>query len=159
VSEAAAPGSQVSRIDVHVQVGDSLLAASDDPLFLGLRGAAGREFRLLLARGKSLRRKSHDHYVLVPTPHADSNVKFPELNDPTAPPLDADSITGVYLRKGLDPIPNVRAVGELDDRLEVVQVSVEIHTESSSRRYHRAGPLWLGLNAGLVIDLARLDGA
>jgi hypothetical protein len=159
VSEPAAQGSQVSRIDVRVQVGDSLLAASDDPLFLGLRGSAGREFRLLLAHGKSLRRKAHDHYVLVPTTHPDSNVKFPELNDPTDPPLDADTITGVYLRKGLDPIPNVRAVGELDDRLEVVLATVEIHTGSGKRRYHRAGPLWLGLNAGLVIDLARLDGA
>ena len=28
----------MTRIDVRVQVGDSLLAASDDPLFLGLRG-------------------------------------------------------------------------------------------------------------------------
>lgn len=158
MSEPAA-GSQVTRIDVHVQVGDSLLAASDDPFFLGLRGEAGREFRLLLAHGKSLRRKSHDHYVLVRAGHPDSNVKFPELNDPTTPPLVIDAIRGVYLRKGLDPIPNVRAVGEMDDRLEIVEATVEIHGNGSARRFQRAGPFWLGLNAGLVIDLARLDGA
>jgi hypothetical protein len=149
--------SPVSRIDVRVQVGDSLLAASDDPFFLGLRGACGREFRLLLAQGKSLRRKALDHYVLAPVAHADTNVKFPELNDPTAPALDPEAIQGVYLRKGLDPIPNVRAVGEMDDRLEIVEASVEIHSEAGTKRYQRAGPLWLGLNAGLTLDLARLD--
>lgn len=157
MTEGSATDLTVRRIDVRVQVGDSLLAASDDPFFLGLRGAAGREFRLLLARGKSLRRKSLDHYVLVAAGHADSNVAFPELNDPTAPPFDTRTITGVYLRKGLDPIPNVRAVGEMDDRLEIVEASVEIHSEAGILRFHRAGPLWLGLNAGLTMDLARLD--
>ena len=157
MSEPMAIRSPVSRIDVRVQVGDSLLAASDDPFFLGLRGESGREFRLLLSHGKSLRRKALDHYVLVPAGHADSNVRFPELNDPTAPPLDPEAISGVYLRKGLDPIPNVRAVGEMDDRLEILEAGVEIHSGAGVRRYHRAGPLWLGLNAGLTIDLARRD--
>ena len=39
---------RVVKIRVRVQVGDNLLAATDDPLFLGLRGDDGREFRLLL---------------------------------------------------------------------------------------------------------------
>lgn len=155
--EPVAIRSSVSRIDVRLQVGDSLLAASDDPLFLGLRGASGREFRLLLARGKSLRRKAQDHYVLVPAGHADANVEAPDLNDPTSPLLDAEAIDGVYLRKGLDPIPNVRAVGELDDRLEIVQAEVEIHCGDQRIRFFRSGPLWLGLTAGMQIDLARLD--
>lgn len=156
MSESVAVRSPVSRIDVRVQVGDSLLAASDDPVFLGLRGHAGREFRLLFAHGKTLRRKALDHFVLG---SADANVKHPELNDPTAPPLDADAITGVYLRKGLDPIPNVRGVAEMDDRLEILDATVEIQLEGASLRFFRQGPLWLGLVAGLVIDLAPADPA
>ena len=56
--------SPVSRIEIHLQIGESLMAASDDPLFLGLAGPCGREFRLELARGRSLRRGAQDHYVL-----------------------------------------------------------------------------------------------
>lgn len=157
VSEAAAR-SAITRIEVRLQVGESLLAASDDPLFLGLRGACGREFRLNLARGKPLRRKASDHFVLAPPGDADANCASPELNDPTAPPLDIGAVEGVYLRKGVDPIPNVRAVGELDDRLELVEAEVVIHCADAPApvRYLRSGPLWLGLNAGMLIELARL---
>lgn len=153
--------SPVSRIEIRLQIGQSLLAASDDPLFLGIRGACGREFRLELARGRSLRRGAEDHYVLGPSRDAATNVKHAELNDPTFPGLDADAIEGVYLRKGTDPIPNVRAVGELDDRLEVLSAAVEIHTdgETAPIRFARRGPIWLGLAAGLRFDLARLPGA
>ena len=157
--EAAAIRSPIRRIEVRIRVGDSLLAASDDPLFLGLRGASGREFRLKLASGKSLRRKAEDRYVLTAPGDTDANVDMAELNDPTSPPLDSEAITDVYLRKGLDPIPNVRAVGELDDRLEVMEAEVSIHGEGEPQRFFRSGPLWLGLNAGLQIDLARLDEA
>lgn len=153
--------SQVSRIEIRLQIGQSLLAASDDPLFLGISGPCGREFRLELARGRSLRRGAEDHYVLGSGRDAATNVKHPELNDPSAPPLDAESIDGVYLRKGTDPIPNVRAVGELDDRLEVLSVAVDLHTGDGRDpiRYGRRGPIWLGLAAGLRFDLARLSGA
>jgi hypothetical protein len=151
----------VSRIEIRLQIGQSLLAASDDPLFLGLAGPCGREFRLELARGRSLRRGAEDHYVLGPSGDAATNVKHPELNDPTAPGLDADAIEGVYLRKGTDPIPNVRAVSELDDRLEVLTAEVEIHTQDGQGpiRFARRGPIWLGLAAGLRFELARLPGA
>lgn len=159
MSEPVAIRSPVTRIDVRLQIGDHLLAASDDPLFLGLRGSVGREFRLLMARGKSLRRKSEDHFALGPATAADTNLADPHLNDPTAPLLDVDGIEGVYLRKGVDPIPNVRAVGELDDRLELARVEVVIHAEGAAPlRFGRQGPLWLGLNAGMSIELARLDG-
>lgn len=153
--------SPVSRIEIRLQIGQSLLAASDDPLFLGVRGSCGREFRLELARGRSLRRGAEDHYVLGPSRDPATNVKHPELNDPTFPVLDAEAIEGVYLRKGTDPIPNVRAVGELDDRLEVLVASVEIHADGGSGpiRFGRRGPIWLGLAAGLRFDLARLTGA
>lgn len=151
----------VTRIEIRLQIGESLLAASDDPLFLGLSGACGREFRLELARGRSLRRGAEDYFVLGAPKDAATNVKHAELNDPNSPALDLDAIEGVYLRKGTDPIPNVRAVGELDDRLEVLGVAVEIHAEGRAEpvRYARRGPIWLGLAAGLRFDLARLSGA
>jgi hypothetical protein len=153
--------SPIVRIEVRVQVGESLLAASDDPLFLGLRGPSGREFRLALARGRSLRRSALDVFVLGPPSDPDTNVEQAELNDPTAPALCADGISGAYLRKGLDPIPNVRAVGEMDDRLEVVEVELALHVAGRAEpiRFGRRGPLWLGLVCGLAFDLAPLDGA
>jgi hypothetical protein len=87
----------------------------------------------------------------------DTNVASPDLNDPTSPAIDARSIEGVYLRKGLDPIPNVRALGEMDDRLELVEVSVEIHAKDEPKplRFERRGPLWLGLVCGLQIEVPR----
>lgn len=156
--QGAVARSPITRIEVRLQVGESLLAASDDPLFLGLRGPCGREFRLSFAQGKPLRRKASDHFVLGPPSASDTNCASPELNDPTHPALDAAAVTGVYLRKGLDPIPNVRAVGELDDRLELVEAVVEIHRDGASPlRYARQGPIWMGLNAGMQIDLAPAD--
>ena len=152
----------VSRIEIRLQIGEGLLAASDDPLFLGIGGPCGREFRLELAQGRSLRRGAEDHYVLGPKGGEPStNVKHPELNDPTEPVIDADAIAGVYLRKGTDPIPNVRAVGELDDRLQVIAATVDIHAENGSTpiRFGRRGPIWLGLASGLRFELARLSGA
>lgn len=150
----------VSRIEIRLQVGEGLLAASDDPLFLGIAGPCGREFRLELAHGRSLRRGAEDHYVLGPKSEPATNVKHSELNDPTEPSIDADAIAGVYLRKGTDPIPNVRAVGELDDRLQVIAATVEIHVENGASpiRYGRRGPIWLGLASGLRFELARLSG-
>lgn len=116
--------------------------------------------RLELARGRSLRRGAADLYVLGSPKDAATNVKHAELNDPCAPALDAAEIQGVYLRKGNDPIPNVRAVGELDDRLEVSHAAVVIHAEGGPpQHFGRRGPLWLGLAAGLRFELARLSGA
>ena len=70
-----------------------------------------------------------------------------------------ESITGVYLRKGLDPIPNVRGVGEMDDRLEVgeVEVEIEVDGEPKARRYFREGSIWLGLVCGLRVEVPRID--
>jgi hypothetical protein len=150
----------VTRIEVRLRIGESLMAASDDPLFLGLTGPCGREFRLELARGRSLRRGAADVYVLGSPKEASTSVKNAELNDPTCPALDAADVAGVYLRKGTDPIPNVRAVAELDDRLEVVEVAVSIHAEGvPPLDFARRGPIWLGLAAGLRFELARLPGA
>jgi hypothetical protein len=144
-----------------VRVGDTLMAGSDDPLFLGLLGPSGREFRLRLARGKSLRRGHVDHFQLGPAKDAATNVEHADLNDPTAPPIDADAVTGVYLRKGLDPIPNVRGIGEMDDRLQVLEVEVEIEVDLAgqpgTRRYFREGPLWLGLVSGMRVEVPRVD--
>jgi hypothetical protein len=155
LTEQAAVRSPITRISVRLRIGDHLLAASDDPLFLGIRGASGREFRLQLARGPALRRASEDHFVLGAPGDPATNVAHPELNDPTSPALDAESIESLYLRKGLAPIPNVRGLGEMDDRLEIAQAEVELEVRDRSEpvRYAREGPIWLGLVAGLHFEV------
>jgi hypothetical protein len=157
VSSDSSNGSSIVRLEVRIQVGDSLMAASDDPLFLGLRGREGREFRLVLARGRSLRRGSEDRFVLGAPDAPETNVEMPELNDPAQPALHVGAVEGAYLRKGFDPIPNVRAVGELDDRLEVIEAEIEIHADGQTKplRFQRIGPIWLGLVSGLHLELAR----
>lgn len=145
----------VRRIEVRIRVGGDLLAASDDPLFFGVRGPQGREFRLQLAHGRSLRRSSDDRFVLGAPDDPETNVAHPELNDPTCPALDAGKVHSVYLRKGFEPVPNVRGLGEMDDRLEVEHVEVDIIAEGEERpqRFARGGPLWLGLVAGLLFEI------
>jgi hypothetical protein len=147
------------RIRVRLAVGDSRMAASDDPLFLGIRGPCGREFRLDLKKGRSRRRGQVDLYVLGSPDDSDTNIAHPEFNDPAAPPIAADSVSSVYLRKGFEPIPNVRAIGEMDDRLEIIEASVEIDTElgPASVQFSRKGPIWLGLVAGLRFEIPRVD--
>ncbi len=150
----------VARIRVRVRVGDDRMAASDDPLFLGLRGPAGREFRLAFARGRGLRRGAEDVYVLGPAGAEGVNVAHPELNDPTCPAIDAAGISGAYLRKGQEPIPNVRGLGEMDDRLQVAEAEVEILGPGGgvAGRFGRRGPFWLGLLCGHVMELGPLAG-
>jgi hypothetical protein len=159
MSERSSVQHPVTQIAVRVVVGSSLLSASDDPLFLGLRGPAGREFRLAMARGPFLRRGREDLFLLGPGDDPDTNVASAELNDPTSPAIDAASIESLYLRKGLDPIPNVRALGELDDRLEIVEVSIEVHADGQPKplRFERAGPIWLGLVCGLILEIPRVE--
>jgi hypothetical protein len=149
----------IVRIGVRIQVGSHLMAATDDPLFLGLRGPAGREFRLLLATGRALRRGAEDHFVIGAPDDPATNLEHPDLNDPTSPPLAARDVTGLYLRKGFEPIPNVRGRGEMDDRIEVAAVEVEIAVEGQPKalRFARQGPLWLGLAAGLEMEIPRAD--
>jgi len=148
---------RVSKIRVRVQVGDSLLAASDDPLFLGLRGDDAREFRLLTLDGDALRRGGEDLFILGGPDDPETNIAHPELNDPGRPPLDAARITSVYVRKGFEPIPNVRALGEMDDRLEIAWAEVEIDAENEPKAalFLRHGPIWLGLVAGLHFEIPR----
>jgi len=149
----------VAQIAVRLLVGSNRLSASDDPVFLGLAGPLGREFRLALARGHYLRRGQEDLFRFGPADDPAVNVASPELNDPTEPALDADSITGIYVRKGLDPIPNVRALGELDDRLEIAEVEVELHVRGEPKplRFARQGPIWLGLACGLEFSIPRIE--
>jgi len=159
LSEHSSADRPIRQIAVRVHVGEHLLAASDDPLFLGLRGPSGREFRLALAHGKSLRRGATDRFVLGKPDDSETNVAHAEINDPTCPPLDAAGVTSVYLRKGFDPIPNVRAVAEMDDRLELLEAEVEIRIEGRDEpiRYFRRGPIWMGLVAGLRFELPLVD--
>lgn len=145
----------VLRIEVRIRVGNDRLAASDDPFFFGVRGPGGREFRLQPKRGRAFRRGSEDHFVLGAPDDPQANVEHPELNDPTRPALDAAEIHTVYLRKGFEPVPNVRAMGEMDDRLELahVEVHVVVQGETEPRRFARAGPVWLGLVSGLLFEI------
>ena len=150
----------LTRIVVRIRVGSDRMAATDDPLFLGLAGPQGREFRLAAAHGKSFRKGQEDVFVLGDPADADTNVEFPELNDPTAAGIDLAGVTGVYLRKGLEPIPNVRGFGEMDDRLQIEAADVELHATGSPkpRRFARSGPFWLGLVCGLQASLIPLEG-
>lgn len=158
--DPASPRSPIVRIEVRLKIGGSRMAASDDPVFLGLRGPAGREFRLALARGHAFRRGQADLFVLAAPDAPETNVAHPRLNDPTSPPLDVAGVESLYLRKGFDPIPNVRGVGEMDDRLEIEEAEVELHSEGLAKpaRFARQGPIWLGLVAGLRFELPRVDG-
>jgi hypothetical protein len=159
VTEKSATQLPIQRIVVRVQVGEHMLAATDDPLFLSLRGPSGREFRLALRHGKTLRRGADDRFVFGAPDDPETNVAHPELNDPTSPLVDAAGITGVFVRKGFEPIPNVRAVAEMDDRLEIVEAEIEIHVEGRPKpiRHHRQGPVWLGLICGLRFEIPQAE--
>lgn len=148
-------GTPIEKIVVRIQVGKDRMAGSDDPLFLGLRGSEGREFRLELARGRALRRGAEDVFVLGAPDAAETNVAHAELNDPTSPRIALEGVEGVFLRKGLEPIPNVRGLGEMDDRLQVESVEVELHGRGrpAPLRFRRPGAFWLGLVSGLRFDL------
>jgi hypothetical protein len=134
------------------------MAGTDDPLFLELIGPGGREFRLAPAKGKALQRGSHDEFVLAGPGDPGTNVAHPELNDPTQPPLDATLITGACLRKGTEPIPNVRGFGEMDDRVQLLEATVDLHidAEPEARRFQRQGPVWLGLVCGQRVNLTQV---
>ena len=158
MSAAPALARPVRRIVVRLRVGSDRMAATDDPVFLGLRGPSGREFRIAPARGRALRRKGDERYVFGAPGDPETNVAHAELNDPTHPAVDAARIEGVYLCKRQEPIPNVRGVGELDDRLQLEEAEVEIEGQDGrSQIYRREGPIWLGLACGLSLDLSPAD--
>ncbi|NNL65748.1 MAG: hypothetical protein HKP30_05860 [Myxococcales bacterium] len=145
----------VTRIVLRLQMGSDRMAATDDPVFLGLRGPDGREFRVAPAHGKALRRGGDEQFVFGAPDDGETNVAEPALNDPNAPALDAARIQGLYLRKRQDAFPNVRGMGELDDRLQVEAVEATLEcADGSTHRYARRGPIWLGLTSGLSIELA-----
>ncbi len=131
------------------------MAGSDDPLFLRLAGPDGRDFRLTLAKGRTLRRGDENVFALG---GPEANVDHAELNDPTAPQLYAQGIERVELFKSMAPIPNVRGLAELDDRLQIDAAQVELHCEglSEPRHFAREGPFWLGLVCGFGIELAAI---
>ena len=155
-TQAAADGA-VTRIVVRIEIGGDRMAATDDPMFLRLEGPAGREFRLAPRRGKGFRRGAAEAFVLGPPDDPETNVAHAELNDPAASPMAAKSLARVVLRKSMEPIPNVRGLGEMDDRVQIARVSVAIETAGTSEeiRWEREGPFWLGLVCGLAVDLER----
>ena len=157
MSTQAATEALIERIVVRIQVGRDRMSGSDDPLFLRLKGPSGRDFRLHPAKGRGLRRGAEDVYVLAARQDPEVNVSHPEFNDPTQPPIRASGVEGVVLLKAMEPIPNVRGVGELDDRLQLLEVEVELHVSGQAEptRFTRSGPIWLGLLSGLSLELER----
>lgn len=149
----------IVRIEVRLKVGQHLMSGTDDPVFLGIRGPGGREFRLRYAHGHDFQRGREDHFVFAGARDPATNVDHPEFNDPTEPALDAAAVTACYLRKGSEPLPNVRGFGEMDDRLEVewVEVDLSIDAPPGTIRFERRGPLWLGLISGGHIEIPRVD--
>ena len=132
------------------------MAATDDPLFLRLSGPSGREFRLMLAKSRTLRRGEENVFVLG---GSEANIEHADLNDPGAPQIHGSGIERVEIFKSMAPIPNVRGVAELDDRVQLDRAEVELHSPdfSSPRRFERQGPFWLGLVCGFCIELATVD--
>jgi hypothetical protein len=132
------------------------MAGTDDPVFLRLTGPAGREFRLAREHGRSFARGKQSLLVLGGPKSDETNVAHPELNDPATPATDLADITGVCLVKGQEPLPNVRGVGEMDDRLLIERIEVELRGAGGTptRRFERTGPVWLGLVCGLCLELA-----
>jgi len=45
----------------------------------------------------------------------------------------------------------------MDDRLELAQVDIEIHSGDGAAplRFSRSGPIWLGLTCGLSVRIGR----
>jgi hypothetical protein len=156
--DSALAETPISGISVRIRVGTGLMAASDDPIFLRLSGDCGRDFRLLQHGRKSFRRGGEDVFVLGPPDANETTVAYPELNDPTSPPLSLAGIERVTLVKGTDPLPNVRGVGEMDDRLLIEEAEAVIECAGRAPvRFYRKGPHWLGLVCGLSLELPRVE--
>lgn len=147
------------KIVVRVTVGNDRMAATDDPVFLRLEGPTGREFRLAPARGRTFRRGSEEVFVLGSASDPETNVAHPEINDPNTSPIYARWIQRAVLYKGMEPIPNVRGLGEMDDRVQIERVTLELERAGDAHPicYERRGPFWLGLVCGLAVDLDPVD--
>ncbi len=52
-------------------------------------------------------------------------------------------------------------MGEMDDRLQVAEVEVEVHAAGLAKPLHfmRSGPIWLGLVCGLRVELPPIESA
>ncbi len=151
----------LARIVVRVKTGSDRMAATDDPVFLGIRGASGREYRLALRRGRGLRRGGEDEFVLAGPDDPATNVAHPELNDPKLPTVHMGDVVGVYFRKATDPIPNVRGIAELDDRLQIDELEIALHPAGSGPplRFVRKEAFWLGLSCGMIVDVPPAEGS
>jgi hypothetical protein len=58
-----------------------------------------------------------------------------------------------------EPIPNVRGIGEMDDRIEITEATVEIESEGATKaiRFERKGPIWLGLVSGIRFEMPKCE--
>jgi hypothetical protein len=149
----------VETIVVRVEVGNDRMAGTDDPVFLQIGGPGGRDYRLEKRHGRSFQRGKQSVLMLGGAKDSATNVSHPELNDPGAPSMSLDAVSTVRLIKGQEPLPNVRGVGEMDDRLLVERVEVELRCAGGapSRHFERQGPIWLGLVCGLSIELSEVS--
>ena len=82
MSTQGASSHPIQAIVVRIQLGRDRKSGTDDPVFLRLTGPCGRDFRLLLAKGRTLHRSEENIFRLgVP----EANIDHPDLNDPLPP--------------------------------------------------------------------------
>jgi hypothetical protein len=149
----------ISGITVELQVGPDSVAASPDPLFLGLYGpGGGREFRLdaptfeeFNQAGKSVRLQLGTGCCPKPNDRQVSWSSQGHGNDPSIYGIDLDGVEFVYLRKQL-------LEGKPQDNILVLQwVDVRLCDGSEIRRFGSSGRLWFGLETGGTHWLAETD--
>jgi hypothetical protein len=141
-------------IVVRLKTGGSRQAGTDDPLFLGVSGAAGgREFPLDVRWFDDAQRGSDVKYALgqVWEEAALAGARGPRMadadwNDPKLSYVGFDAIAQVYLRKHAG-----RRASD-DDAYQLDLIEVTLYGEADRKRTFRCTTaLWLGLQYGLQV--------
>jgi hypothetical protein len=141
---------------IRLRTGDARYAGTDDPLYLGVCGAAGgREFPLNAPWFDDAERRSDVRYVLGDVwDEADVvGVKRPfmaeaDWNDPKLFYVGFAAIDRVYLRKLGGRRPSD------DDAYQLDLIEVRLYGDPGERRVFRCtNAIWLGVRYGLQVWL------
>lgn len=144
---------------VRLRTGDARYAGTDDPLFLGVSGAAGgREFPLNARWFDDAERGSDVRYALgdVWDEAELVGVRRPVMaevgwNDPKLFFVGFDGIDRVYLRKHAG-----RRAAD-DDAYQLDLVEVQLYGDPGQRRVFRCTTaIWLGIRYGLQVWLTEV---